>query len=104
MAAANKKLKELGLLEVDTSSKLSNRERSMAYDQAHKTARRGNTTAVLPLPDASSPALVSNVERTVTTLDQEIGKFLKVKEAVALKIKQVREGEILQLYVLQLTT
>ncbi|BBN17879.1 hypothetical protein Mp_7g17660 [Marchantia polymorpha subsp. ruderalis] len=93
MAAANKKLKELGLLEVDTSSKLSNRERSMAYDQAHKTARRGNTTAVLPLPDASSPALVSNVERTVTTLDQEIGKFLKVKEAVALKIKQEAKKE-----------
>lgn len=92
MAAANKKLKELGLLEVDSTSKLSNRERSFAYDQAHKIARRSNLASLLPISDTTSSTLLSNVEKIVSTLEQDLEKLLKVKEAIALKNKQVRNS------------
>ncbi|CAM6106879.1 unnamed protein product [Calypogeia fissa] len=92
MALANKKLKELGVLDGEVSTKLSNRERSLAYAQSHKTVGRQNSAP--PIPD--SHHLANNVEKTVTTLDSEIGKLLIVREAVALKNKQeVKREEIL---------
>lgn len=85
MALANKKLKELGVSDGEVASKLSNRERSLAYAQSHKTTGRGNSAP--PIPD--SHHLANSVEKTVSTLDQEIRKLLKVREAMALKNKQV---------------
>jgi hypothetical protein len=85
MALANKKLKELGVLDSEVTPKLSNRERSLAYAQSHKTAVRGSSA--LSIPD--SHHMANHIEKTVSTLDQEIGKLLKVREAMALKNKQV---------------
>ncbi|KAL2614181.1 hypothetical protein R1flu_025873 [Riccia fluitans] len=97
MAAANKKLKELGVLEVENCGRLSNRERSMAYDQAHKSNKRSNPPAVPATLDATTPTLVSNLERTMASLDHEITKLLNAKEAVAMKNKQeAKKEEILQ--------
>lgn len=84
---ANKKLKELGILVDMDVPKISNRERSIAYDQSLKgTARRGSFA--LPILADSSAAV--NVECMEALLDQEIDKVLKMEEAKTLKDKQVR--------------
>lgn len=84
---ANKKLKELGILVDMDVPKISNRERSIAYDQSLKgTSRKGSFA--LPIL-ADSPA-AANVECMEALLDQEIEKVLKMEEAKTLKDKQVR--------------
>lgn len=93
-AVANKKLKELGILDTD-GPKISNRERSIAYDHSLKdksTSRRGSA----PLPILTeSPGVANNVERMEGLLDQEIDKLLKMKEAKTSKDKQVGQSYLL---------
>ncbi len=90
MAAANKKLKELGVLDTEVaSSKISNRERSLAYDHSLKGNLKRMTTMVPVLETASACSMSSSVEQAEAMLDQEIDKLLKMKEARVLKDKQV---------------
>jgi hypothetical protein len=90
MAAANKKLKELGVLDTEVaSSKISNRERSLAYDHSLKGNLKRVTTMVPVLETASACSMSSSVEQAEAMLDQEIDKLLKMKEARVLKDKQV---------------
>lgn len=84
---ANKKLKELGILVDMDVPKISNRERSIAYDQSLKgTSRRGS----FALPILADSSAAANVECMEALLDQEIDKVLKMEEAKTLKDKQVR--------------
>lgn len=84
---ANKKLKELGILVDMDVPKISNRERSIAYDQSLKGTIRRGSSALPILADSSAAA---NVECMEALLDQEIDKVLKMKEAKTSKDKQVR--------------
>ncbi|KAH8967205.1 hypothetical protein BDL97_03G066500 [Sphagnum fallax] len=94
MAAANKKLKELGVLDTEVaSSKISNRERSLAYDHSLKGNLKRVTTMVPVLETASACSMSSSVEQAEAMLDQEIDKLLKMKEARVLKDKQEAKKE-----------